>query len=343
MTLLMIDGFDDQLASKWNGSLAFSSSGRNGHAGYSNDNTNGFYKQVAAADENATFIVGVAFKPITAPSSSYAFGLGLLSDSAATTHVSVNVTSAGSVEVRRGATHGTYTYTGGTLLGTASVTLSAGVWVYVELKVLLSDTVGTVDLHLDGYSALSLTGQDTKNGGTKTVFDTLQVLQYSNAYGLVDDLYLANGAGSINNDFIGDCVVETLYPNGNGSSSQFTGSDGNSTDNYLLVDEAGAPSTSDYVEDATATDRDLYVMTDLAHASATIKGIQLNAYAAKSDAGAKSIKNVLKSGSTTTAYTAQTLSTTYAAKVNLVELNPDTSTAWTNATVAAIECGVEAV
>ena len=62
-----------------------------------------------------------------------------------------------------------------------------------------------------------------------------------------DDLYICDGTtvpGEPVNDFLGDVRVDTLYPNGNGNSSQWVGQDANSTDNYLNVDDTLLPTTT---------------------------------------------------------------------------------------------------
>ncbi|HUR18887.1 MAG TPA: hypothetical protein VMZ51_08140 [Acidimicrobiales bacterium] len=78
----------------------------------------------------------------------------------------------------------------------------------------------------------------------------------------MDDFYCCNGAGSTNNDFLGDTTVHKLLPNADGDTNLWVGSDGNSTSNYLLVDE-NSPSASDYVESGTLTATDLYNFENL--------------------------------------------------------------------------------
>ena len=84
--------------------------------------------------------------------------------------------------------------------------------------------------------------------------------------------------------FLGDITVETLYPNGDGAANQWLGSDGNSTSNYLLVNETGAPVTTSYTGDSVSGHRDLYTLTDLVATTGTVVGVCHQAYAAASDA-----------------------------------------------------------
>lgn len=59
---------------------------------------------------------------------------------------------------------------------------------------------------------------------------------------------------------LGNEYIAAIVPNGNGSNSAFTGSDGNSTDNYLLVDEIPA-NVSEYVYATSSGDTDTYAMS----------------------------------------------------------------------------------
>ena len=96
---------------------------------------------------------------------------------------------------------------------------------------------------------------------------------------IFDDVYLMAGTGD---EFLGDCTVATLLPTGNGFVNQFVGSDGNSTDNYLLVDEQ-PPSSTDYVGSATTGQQDLYTLTNLT-GSGTVLAVAPTIYAVRARA-----------------------------------------------------------
>jgi hypothetical protein len=339
MTLLFVDGFDDGLlVQKWTAlnNMSVTSGGRTGLKAFLQDNSDSSMRRtVQAAEEHATFIVGSAFN--LGSSYNAANVLGFYSDTMATAHVWLGVDANNAIVIRRG---------DGTVLGTSAAnTLTPGTWAYIEIKVVLGDgTSGSVVVRVNGVAVLTLTGIDTKNGGTKTVFESVGYFASSGPTGTVysvDDFYLCNGAGSINNDFLGDCSVETIFPSGNGNSSGMVGSDGNSTDNYLLVDEAPTPSSSDYVASAIDGAKDTYAFADLTHTAGTVKGVQISAYAAKSDTGTRTMSNVIRSGGADTVLTAQALSTAYAALRNVVEQNPNGPAAWTIASVNAAEFGVQ--
>lgn len=59
-------------------------------------------------------------------------------------------------------------------------------------------------------------------------------------------------------------------PGGNGNSSQWVGSDGNSTDNYALVNDT---SDATYVESNVDNNKDTYAYGNMASSSGTILGV----------------------------------------------------------------------
>lgn len=341
MSLILMDGFDDGLyGSKWTQVNAQALiAGRTGNAIVISRDDQYIRQIVAGADEHATFIVGAAINPHTTNFNQDRI-IEFWSDSQSTLHLYVGLNTSRQLYVYRG---------NGTQLGiTGTNVFDFNSWMYLEFKATLHDTTGSFTLRKDGATLLSGTGVDTKNGGTKTVFDSIKLrgtsgnADSSGAGIYVDDLYLLNGAGSTNNDLLGDVTIETLYPSGNGNYSQFVGSDADSTNNYQLVDEAGSPSTADYVGSPTDGNKDTYAYSNLTHSTGSVYGVAIRSYAAKSDAGAKSISNVVRSGGTDSVQTAQALSTSYGTISNLLEQNPVGATSWTIASVNAAEFGVQA-
>lgn len=355
MTLVFMDGYDDGLfVMKGSGTVlsgtnppaaptavAFGRTGVNclrQNAGTASTGIAKTTRGLRASEEHATVTVGVAWRPsLLGVFNTASIGLvALLSDSAATSHVCVSTTSGGALELRRG-------LAGGTLLASSSAgVVVANEWHYVELQALLSDTVGTATLRLNGVTVAWFSG-DTKNAGTKTVFDSFGFGSPLNGNGTADydDLYVCNGAGSVNNTFLGDCKVETLLPNGNGATSAWVGSDGNSTDNYLLVGEE-PPSMTDFVQSATVGATDTYAHTNLATGTGTVAGVQVAVYA-KTDAGAANVAPVARSGANEAPGTTAALSTTVSAPHSVFETKPVDGGTWTIADVNAGEFGVKVV
>lgn len=229
-------------------------------------------------------------------------------------------------------------YRGTTLLGTsASAVLVTSSWHWVNVIGVINDTTGSVRILVDGVEALNLTSQDTRNAGTNGLADRIEISRIANNTNRdYDDLIIRDDTTAIP-----DHRIVTLYPNGNGNSSQLVGSDSNSTDNYLLVDEAQFNSDTDYVESGTASDKDTYTMDNLPSGVASVLAVAQRLVARKTDAGARSGRTVIRSASTDYEGSDIALADTYAVYGTLRTVDPATSATWTVANVNALEAGAK--
>lgn len=283
-------------------------------------------------DAQTTWIVGFALRATI-----WGSGVDLVRlIDGATTHATLRVNASKQLTVTRN----------GTLLGTGTTVLSTSTYYYIEFKCNISDTVGAPVIRINGVAETMtwVTGtastQDTRNAGNATA-DTITI---GGSTGLsttfdVCDLYVCDTAGSTNNDFLGDVRVEAIFPSGNGTTSNLVGSDGNSTDNYLLVDET-APDTADYVESSTVTDKDTYAFGNLTSTSGSVYGVQVLPYAAKTDAGVRSIVSVARLSGTEVDGATKTLSTTPTYYPDIRETKPGGG-AWSISDVNSAEFGVK--
>jgi len=226
-----------------------------------------------------------------------------------------------------------------TLLATGTTAIPLSTWHYIEMHAKLSDTVGVAELRIDGVAVADIAySGDTKNAGTNTTFDTILIA--SSGGHNISDYYLCDTTGSRNNTWLGDVVVRTLTPNGNGTSSQLVGSDSDSVNNYLLVNEQPVSSTQ-YAGSPTTGQRDSYTMTDLPAGVTNIISVQLSTYMAKSDASAASGKPLLRTNSTNYYGSTRALGTSYQTYLDVFDVNPNTSSAGTASDINGLETGME--
>lgn len=299
---------------------------------------------LGAGDQDDLVIVGAAFQ--TPPSGSDVTSefdlLMFYGDARATRHVTVTIDRAGgelspaTIKVYRG------DKTTGTLLGSAVITEPpAGTYVHMECKVRLHDSTGSVIVRLDEVTILTLTGADTKNGGAAGVFDGIDV-SVNYAAG-IDDIYVSNEQGSVNTDFQGAKRVELVIPTGNGTTSNGVGSDGNSTDNYNLVDDGSSFNGTDYVDLAATGDKDTYVHSDSALPTGNaVAGVFVWVVAQKTDAGSRSIIPVARlSGTESDGAALPLINGTFTAHGDVFETKPGGG-AWTVADVNNAEFGAKA-
>jgi hypothetical protein len=208
-------------------------------------------------------------------------------------HVKLSAGADGTITVYRGLT-GT-----GTILGsTVANVVPSGAWSYVEVRVTIHDTTGSVVVRANGVQVLNLTNIDTKDGSS-TVASSIELGYHNTISGTgqrFDDVYLVDTTGTVNNTFLGEMTVEHLRPNGD-DTAQWVGSDLDSVNNYQLVDEAGAFDPADYVAASTVGQRDLYTVAPSARPiSSPVLGVIATAVASKTDAGTRTVRLEVKEG-----------------------------------------------
>lgn len=338
MALIFCDSFDHYAAadylSKWTldgtqGLALTAAAGRNGTAAAVF--THGFaYLQKNFAAGMATVIVGMAAKTLSPTDTnnrliSFYDGSNL--------HVDLRTDATGHLVATRN----------GTTLGTGTKILATSVFYYIEMKVTIDDTAGVVVVKVDGVTDINLSSQDTRNAGNASV-DAVRLnggsVNQNATTWYIDDLYICDTSGSTNNDFLGDVRVEAILPNGDGTTSNLVGSDGNSVNNSLLVDEAAPNGDTDYVESSTVNDKDTYAYGNLTSTSGTVFGVQVLPYARKTDAGTRSIVSVARVSATEVDSATKTLSTSYQYLPDIRETKPGGG-AWTISDVNSAEFGVK--
>lgn len=208
----------------------------------------------------------------------------------------------------------------GNLLGSGSATarytspastLTLNDWNYIEWRLIFQTAAtGTSEIRLNGTVLNSRTGITSAvvNGSSASLqlgvqgFSTQGTPHNVTVSGVrYDDIYIVIPDAESPNGFLGETYVPCLHPNGNGASSQWINSAGNSTNNYSYVDEIGI-NDADYVESTNDGDRDTYEHeTYSVPGGYAIAGVQVTARAAYL-AGSKTLHAVsrLQSGTTET-------------------------------------------
>ncbi len=229
-------------------------------------------------------------------------------------------------------------YRGVTLVGTTVSSLTTATWYYVEFKVYVHNSAGTVDINVNGASWLSLTGIDTAQASI--AYHTAFRLHSPSLNTSWDDVYFLDATGSENNDLLGNRQVVAIYPGSAGDSTDWTPSAGS---NYQNVDE-GALLDEDTTYNETSTDnhQDLYNYGNLPASVSSVDGIQIN-FDGRVTTGSMDVSAVIKTGTTTSVGSAVTVtSTDYITTVRVAEQDPDTAAAWIPSGVDGAQFGVKA-
>lgn len=335
MTLLFTDGFD---AGDWQGKWGSGSSLQktrsttrfsSGLALQTNDsNNNPIYRTITASSKVFMGAAVIMLGYTGGDNNREIFQMLTASQR----HLSAAVDSSGFITLQRN----------GTVIATSSVAMSTTVWKYVEMSATIHPSTGTCVIKVDGNIAINFTG-NTSASGTADNIDKVAIVfgqsAFSRGVDSIDDLYVCNDSGSVNNGFLGDIRITTLMPTGTGSSTQFTPTGvANNWDNVNDVPYSAAT----YNSSSTAGQRDTYAMAD-ATAGYTPLAVVSVVDALKSDAGASSIKPALKSGATVYYGATASLGVAVSSLVDIWQADPATSAAWTVSGINAAEFGAEVV
>jgi hypothetical protein len=215
-------------------------------------------------------------------------------------------------------------YPGGALFDT---TLKNNRWYYIELYFSIHNSTGAAEMKVNGVSVHTDTNVDMQS--------------------LSSDSYTAIQFGS-SDTFLGDTRVVMVKPNGDYTTDWTQSGVGS---HYQDVDDQPITPTgvevwtdTDYVEDSVTSNQDIFEYENLpsAYSGSTISGVQLVSVIRTTSAQSMSFKDVCRSSTTEVAVsTSEIMWDNYHPYWTIIETDPNTSSAWTQANVDAAKFGVE--
>jgi hypothetical protein len=240
------------------------------------------------------------------------------------------------------------TSTGDVSVGyTSPDTIRMNTYYYVEIKVLLHASAGTLEVRINGNSTpvLSLSGiktlGDTTEGDLAATWSWFGFNASNVSVYYVDDLYVADGAAGHVTDFLGDQTVEYLRPISDGALTDWdvTGN----ADRWSAVDDDRTPDgDTDYISTATPDDINLANYEDPTLVSPVINGVQVSIDATKVDSGDRTIAAVVRhSGTDYLGPDHAPPQGQYLYHITMFEENPGTTDPWTLADLQAAQFGVK--
>lgn len=213
-------------------------------------------------------------------------------------------------------------------------------WLHVGITHQIDQFTGYISLYLDGVLAFTYTG-DTRlfgQGGGVNYYSSNPTRIWGAGYwadfssattwvtaNYVDDMTIDSYEGEA------DAPVPARYftlslPDGNGADSGWTGSDGNSVNNYLLVDENPNNGDTDYVVATSAGLRDTYTVgNQTPPAEQTIEQVVVVLLARRTDAADSQVRATAYDGVTYADGADLALTTSYAPVHQVFATQPDGS------------------
>jgi hypothetical protein len=249
-------------------------------------------------------------------------------------------TELGSLRTETGARIGLYTGAS-TLVDTSDTSYVTSAWNLMEIHVKIANSPdGIIELYMNGILTATFYG-DTQPGADTTI-DSLVYRGPQQTY--FDDLALndtSNADGRGDNSWCGDGHVELLVANDNGDTNEWVGSDGDSVNNYALVDDIPASGT-DYVKASTDI-KDMYNVGDYTPTGKIVTRVWAECRAMDNNAQSGSIWLGFKHGGVEYLSSAvRALTNVYNEVVgDYAKTDPSDSTTWSEADLDAIQFVVE--
>lgn len=231
---------------------------------------------------------------------------------------------------------------GSTILASGALTedklIRADQWNYIEWEIVMSQTVGTFKLWVNGVQVMNASGLDncdTANVNCRYVRISISNGLDSDAY--FDDFYITDGSRLTGSPF-----AISLHPTTDGGVNVWTALSG--TDEWDMVNENTSDTDTTYNQASNVGDESRHGCEDLPSYVTSVLAVGAIAYLRKTDATARTARALLNSGGTESLGSTLTLATTYStSRIGVLETDPNTAAAWTLANVNALEVGYEVV
>lgn len=233
-------------------------------------------------------------------------------------------------------------YSGGAVvLGTTSSVLSNTTFHSIGAEVFVDDTVGTVKVWFDGNLEINLTSQDTKFATDSTTQFILYGSSANSSHDIrLDDIIFGDNSGSDLTAHPGDCHIEMILPDADGTTNDWTAV-GAGTTNADRVDEFPSDDDTTYVHSTTALDKDLYNFAALTGTISDVYAVQVHLRARKEGTGYREVNATMRSNVTEVDGPNLNLAVTYLWFTYLQENDPNGGGAWTVSAVNAMQAGIE--
>ncbi len=283
------------------------------------------------APSGNVLIVGAGIFFVASPNGNQ-FPLQLWASNTGRVNISLATSPSGQLQLRRDTT----------VLWASTDVEPAGTWLHYELKAVLDHTTaGALTLRRNGQILVALTGIQTKIASTDLV-DAVRMIEQSPGIQRIrmDDLYICDGTGTANNDFLGQRRVRTLLPNAD-LQSEWTPNPAGS--NAARVGDTTPDDDSGYVSAAAAGPVDRYGLEDLPASVATVSAVRVSYRVRKQDAVPAETRCFIRSGASTAQGPNDAPDVTYRYFSALFPTDPATGAAWTPAAVNALSAGVERI
>ena len=338
MAILFMDGFDHyspvQMSRKW----TYANSGTTTPGRY-----NGYgwvWNNVGTSAAGAYVDIPSSQTLIVSMAVSFDWGDAtnpflVLQDASNNTQVDLRVTSNAAIQVTRN----------GTVLDTTTDNLFPfGYWSFLEFRITCDAVNGAWSLKINGNVVSGSTGRNTR-AQLSTLISRVRIQPISfasngNYNTKFDDVYILDNSGTINNDFLGECRIQTNFPYQDGTQNDFVPKTGST--HWNMVNDNPSDDDFSYNAGGAVHQRELYKLTPFTF-TGNIFGVQCVVTQRKDDVGNRSISVENRQSGLDYESSPDTCLSQYKMSKKLWQTNPATGLVWTLAQLNAAEFGLKVV
>lgn len=289
------------------------------------------YYQLDATKDYQT--VGFAIKATSLPSGLAIYDW-MTSSASSTSNINAGVVlnSDGSLTIERDL--------GANLATSASGVIQVDTWHYVEVQIFRSTSSGTCEVFVDGISVVSAVGNTSdSNTGSIAVFGNGMYSTTSSI--VIDDVYVNMDASALPAT-LGDCRIETLLPDTDTATADWTPLSGSGFSN--IDDAVGTNGDGDtsYISATTLNDQSNFDVASLVASPTAIHAMAVNTRGSKDAPGTIAYSPLIDSGGTESiGASIGPAEGAYGMSLDIFETDPNTSAAWDVASINAVKVGVK--
>lgn len=232
-----------------------------------------------------------------------------------TTQVDLRITSTGAIRATRN----------GTSLGiSADNVVPTGAYFFLEARVIISSTAGSVLVTVNGSTVLSLTNVNTQ--ATGNAYANRLLLNTVTSPTLVDDLHHFDTTGTSFNDLMGDMPVVAVGVSGPGSFAQWTPNGASA--NWDAVDDLPPDGDATFNNTMDAGRVDSFAHSPVTGLAA-VRAVKVAVFARKDDSASRFLEPGLVIGGAFYSGGSVPLSDNYQWVQRIFTTNPATGGDWT--------------
>lgn len=300
--------------------------------------TQGWRRVLGGAKTSVGFAGAYYF--LTLPSTEKKVSVIGFNDASNVAQVHIGLDTTGTLTAYRGPV------SSGVVLGvTASPVIFAETYQHIETFVFFSQTVGTVEIRVNGVTVLSLSGIDTV-ASSLVECSQVEMLGIGGSGGVgtiyLDDIFCYDNTGSFNNSFIGDRRVLTLFPDANTIQADWTAV--GAATGYECIDEVTPDGDTTYITaPAPGSPGPIseFGIQNLPAGISAISGVVVVEFARKTEAGVANTQWSIISGASETAGADKPMTEIYTYRQDVFETDPASAAPFTPSEVDALLIKVE--